>query len=227
MLRSKAVHYGRNLDLVTYADDRYVRCNNCGFIAHLDRDTTAPNGSRVGDGITQPYTQLNGAVSADDTTITVDSTTGFLTPSTGSITAIADVNGKRIQLTSSAHGLSSGQIVTISGTTNHNGDFPIQESVTDTFDILGVFSATDTGTWTIKESFYIYDAGTYATSGDVSSTYTDASNAPKSNKVTYTGLNATTFTGCSGATDHDDDMYVRGDIQINSGCPMCGKLWYA
>ena len=226
MFNSKAIHYGLNQDYEAYADDRYVRCNNCNFICHLDRDITAPDGSHVGEGNIRPNTQLNGAVLADATTITVDSTAGFTTPSTGSITAIADVNGKRIRITSASHGLKGG-IVTISSTTNHDGDFHIQEFATDTFDILGTFVATDTGTWTIKEHFYIYDAGTYATDGDVASTYTDATNAPKSDKVTYTGLSSTTFTGCIGATAHDDNMYVRGDVRAGSGCPQCGKLNYA
>ena len=75
----------------------------------------------------------------------------------------------------------------------------------------------------MPEYIYIFDAGTYATSEDADSTYTDATNAPTSNKVSYTGKTSTTFTGCSGATAHDDDMYVKGDI-TTSGCAQCGSL---
>jgi hypothetical protein len=59
---------------------------------------------------------------------------------------------------------------------------------------------------------YIYDSST-------------ATGAPHMNKVTYTGLTGTTFTGCTGATAHDDNMVVRGD-QVNTGCPQCGTLRY-
>jgi len=79
-VRSKAVHYGRNFDNTAYADDRYVRCRQCGFMCHLDRDLRGSG--REGDGVYRPDTLLNGAVSIGDTTITVDSTDGF--PSSGS-----------------------------------------------------------------------------------------------------------------------------------------------
>ena len=157
MVYSDAVHHGRNFDLGAYKDDRYVRCNNCGFMCQLDRDKTAPKGSRLGDGIKQPETQLNGAVTTADTTITVDDASSF--PSSGYI--------------------------------------------------------------------YIFDTGTYATEGDASSTYTDATNAPNMNKVAYTGTSATSFTGCTSVTAHDDNMYVRGEVTVGMGCPLCGKLWYS
>ena len=53
---SKAVHYGLNQDFPNRGlnDDRFVRCKHCGFICSLDRDATAPRGSRIGDGITLP-----------------------------------------------------------------------------------------------------------------------------------------------------------------------------
>ena len=48
---SDAVNTGRNRDLSTLRDDRYVRCSKCGFICHLDRDRRSRRGSREGDGI--------------------------------------------------------------------------------------------------------------------------------------------------------------------------------
>ena len=51
-IRSKAVNFGLNRDQATYDDKRYVRCWNCGFINHLDRESRASDGSRAGDGIT-------------------------------------------------------------------------------------------------------------------------------------------------------------------------------
>ena len=49
---SKTIKYGRNRDNVPFADDKYVKCWNCGFICHLSRDGRASIGSRAGDGIT-------------------------------------------------------------------------------------------------------------------------------------------------------------------------------
>jgi hypothetical protein len=73
---------------------------------------------------------------------------------------------------------------------------------------------------------YIYDVGSYATPGDVSSTYTDATNAPMCDRVAYTGTSATTFTGCTGARAHDDNMVVRGERTPTGGCPYCGTFNY-
>jgi hypothetical protein len=47
---SKSVHHGLNADNVGLRDDRYVRCTNCGFVCHLDRDLRAPFGSKTGQG---------------------------------------------------------------------------------------------------------------------------------------------------------------------------------
>ena len=51
---SKTVKHGLNAEHPKYADDRYVRCNHCGFICHLDRDVHFPRGSHAGDGIAHP-----------------------------------------------------------------------------------------------------------------------------------------------------------------------------
>jgi hypothetical protein len=61
-IRSDAVHYGRNKDLGTWRDDRYIRCARCGFVCHLDRDNPAPKGSKLGWGMdyaTTTYTTTN------------------------------------------------------------------------------------------------------------------------------------------------------------------------
>jgi hypothetical protein len=142
-INSEAVYHGRNQDTGAYKDDRYVRCDRCGFVCHLDRDHKEPEGSKLGWGSIQPSTTLDGAVTAGDTTINVDSTSGFTTPS-------------------------------------------------------------DT------EYIYIYDVSP-ATGG--------------MNKVSYTGLTSTSFTGCSGATTHADGMVVRGE-QVEVGCPQCGTYLY-
>lgn len=51
---SKTVRYGRNADHAGFADDRYVRCSRCGFIANMDRHQREPYGSKAGQGISHP-----------------------------------------------------------------------------------------------------------------------------------------------------------------------------
>lgn len=66
-IKSTAVHTGRNRDISTWDDDRYVTCSNCGFICHLDRDVRAQRPSRVGDGIT--HTDIG--ITPDDPTVSM------------------------------------------------------------------------------------------------------------------------------------------------------------
>ncbi len=71
-----------------------------------------------------------------------------------SITAFADYSGTvagTVLVTSAAHGLVTGDLATISGTTNYNSDYSITFVATDTFYIVEDFVADDaTGTvqWT-------------------------------------------------------------------------------
>jgi hypothetical protein len=219
---------GLNNNEGTFPENALIRCKKCGYAMNKTRH---PKG--WGEGNTQASTQLNGAVSAAATTITVDSTTGFATPKTGSITAFASYRGgKNTQVTATAHGLKGG-VVTISATTNYNGTFNIIEWLTNTFVIAKPYVADDaTGTWTVPEHIYIHDTGTYATVEsstthyDVSSTYTAATGGPRIDKVSYTGLTSTTFTGCSGALAHDDNMYVRAERKASGGCAFCGTYEY-
>jgi hypothetical protein len=48
-MRSDAVYHGRNFDRES---DRYKRCSRCGFPCKIDRDVSAPEGSKIGWGIT-------------------------------------------------------------------------------------------------------------------------------------------------------------------------------
>lgn len=70
-IRSEAVKYGLNRDIPNrnLHDDRFVRCNHCNFICHLDRDMTAPRGSRVGNGVSLPT-----IAEYDDDAVTYDGT---------------------------------------------------------------------------------------------------------------------------------------------------------
>jgi hypothetical protein len=205
-----------------YPEDSYIKCKKCGFTFNKSRHSKG-----WGEGKAQPYTQLNGAVTLAATTITVDSTTGFATPATGTITAFTK-NGNSTKVTDAAHGLKGG-IVIISSTTNYDGTFHIQDVTTDTFVIQKAYVADDaTGTWIVPEYIEIYDVGTYSswsTYEDVSQTYTAATGGPRCDRVQYTGLTSTTFTGTTGVKAHDDDMYVRGERK-GDGCPFCHSYNY-
>jgi len=67
---------------------------------------------------------------------------------TGPITAVADVGGGKVKITSTAHGLEDGDIITITGTTSYNGEFTISNKTSNDFEIVSSFVATETGTWT-------------------------------------------------------------------------------
>ena len=74
-----------------------------------------------------------------------------LSESTGSITAFADYDATvegTTSVTDASHGLSTGDVITISGTTNYNGTFVVTVIDTSTFHIRVPFVADDaTGTW--------------------------------------------------------------------------------
>ena len=69
-IHSTEVRTGRNIDLGTYRDSRYIRCGKCGFINHLDREVHLPEGSRAGYGFT-----YGDEITMDSSTITFDSST--------------------------------------------------------------------------------------------------------------------------------------------------------
>ena len=59
--------------------------------------------------------------------------------------------GGNTTLTSAAHGLSNGNDVTITGTTNYNGTFTIEDVATNTFNIVKEFTTNDAaGTWELS-----------------------------------------------------------------------------
>jgi hypothetical protein len=67
---------------------------------------------------------------------------------TGLITAFADAGGGQVTVTSAAHGLTNGEYVIISGTTNYNGYFVVANVTTNTFEITDTWVSDDgTGTW--------------------------------------------------------------------------------
>ena len=66
---SDGVNHGLNRDVGKYDDHGYIRCNNCGFICHIDRDAHSQRGDKTGDGITHPE-----VVEYDASTVTYDGT---------------------------------------------------------------------------------------------------------------------------------------------------------
>lgn len=142
---SDDITFGRNRSRRPYSDSNYYRCWNCGFICQSDRDAYSYEGERTGDGLKLPDTEVASAISVGDSTITVNSTTGF--PSSGYI--------------------------------------------------------------------YIYPEAS------------GAANGVNVDRIAYTGIGSTTFTGCTEITlAHDTDSIVRGENTVKSGCPGCGTLLY-
>lgn len=70
----------------------------------------------------------------------------------GTITAFSDAGGGKVSVASTANKLVDGQVVTISGTTNYNGDYTISSASTNSFSITATWVANDgTSLWTIKQ----------------------------------------------------------------------------
>jgi len=76
---------------------------------------------------------------------------GWKTPEqskSGSITAVADLGGGEISITSARHLLSTGDSVTQSGTTSYNDTYTVTVIDGDTYKVTETFVADETGTWT-------------------------------------------------------------------------------
>ena len=65
---SDRVGYGINPDRGIWRDDKFVRCNHCGFINHFDRNRRGVRGSREGSGVT-----ISAAAMFDDKRVGFDS----------------------------------------------------------------------------------------------------------------------------------------------------------
>jgi hypothetical protein len=117
----------------TYPNTYFAWYNDDNRVGILTQDTTATSGERT----KEKYDTFQGS--------------GNLS---GTITD-ADCSGVTIVFTSAAHGLSTGDRISVSGTTNFNDDNLNTQSVTvtdvDTFTMVRSSSSTDTnetGTWT-------------------------------------------------------------------------------
>ena len=81
------------------------------------------------------------------------------TPTTGSITAIADGGGGEITLTSTAHGKVAGDKIIISGTTDYDGLFVVISVTTNTINIAEVYTSSQTGDWYTSSMVLISEIG--------------------------------------------------------------------
>lgn len=76
---------------------------------------------------------------------------------TAAITVFADAGDGQVTVTSAGHGLSNGDWVTITGTTNYQGVFQVANVDTDTFEI--------TDTWVADDGTGTYEKGSSLTAG--------------------------------------------------------------
>ena len=77
---------------------------------------------------------------------------------TGSITGILDYSGTiagTVILTSIEHGLKTGETITITGTTNYNGDYVVTVTSANDFYITETFTSNQTGSWSYLNNFNI------------------------------------------------------------------------
>ncbi|MBL8028774.1 MAG: hypothetical protein JNL74_20280, partial [Fibrobacteres bacterium] len=71
----------------------------------------------------------------------------------GNITSVADAGDGKVTITSTGHGLSNGNEITITGTTNYDGIFVISNTTTNTFEIEALFTITKSGSWEKTNTF--------------------------------------------------------------------------
>jgi hypothetical protein len=82
----------------------------------------------------------------------------------GTIASVADYSGTiagTVLVTDVAHGLTTGDIITIHVTTNYNGTYAITKVTNDTFYITKAFVATNTGDWAMGSYLTCAVAGDY------------------------------------------------------------------
>ena len=76
--------------------------------------------------------------------------TAYRTTDTNSVTAYADGGSGQVVATCASHGLTEGSTVTISGSTNYNGNFVISNVTANTFEITDTWVADDAaGTYVV------------------------------------------------------------------------------
>ena len=108
----------------TYPNDYFAWYNDEDRLAILTEDTTATTGERT----QEKYDSFQG--------------TGNLS---GNITATNTSPGSTVQITSASHGLTTGDRVTISGTTSYDGNHSVTTLSTNSFSISATNSEANEG----------------------------------------------------------------------------------
>jgi hypothetical protein len=122
---------------------------------------------------TNVYQAINGLF----TTGASLSGTTFTAGKTGPIASVAEGTGGdgKVTVTDVAHGLVNGDYITISGSTNYNGQYLVTKLTDDTFEITAAWVATNTGTWNMGDYLTITNAGVYMVDWNTSATGASAS----------------------------------------------------
>ncbi len=151
--------------LHTFTDSGTLTHANSLFVPHQVVGSNVNPASFTGSGLND-MTSGGGYTGTGTPTFTIEvdgKTTGSITKyealntlsitamanaHTGSITIMADAGGGNTTITSASHGLSNGDRVTISGTSNYNGVFTVANVTSNTFQIVRTFVTNEaTGTW--------------------------------------------------------------------------------
>jgi len=96
---SKEVYHGRNMST---ENDKFVRCSRCGFVCEIGRDQQAPDGSKIGWGITNTA-QETCVIEYDDPNISYGSGPESIVYHNvlGSFSVLGDIGGTEYRLAQS------------------------------------------------------------------------------------------------------------------------------
>lgn len=93
----------------------------------------------------------------------------FNAGSSGAISAYAGPDGGQVTVTSNGHGLSEGDIITISGSTNYNGIYEITNVGVNDFEITAAWAGDDgASTWRNGSNYVVSKTGIYLTAWQMS-----------------------------------------------------------
>lgn len=82
---------------------------------------------------------------------------------TGPIASVAEgtADDGKVTVTDVAHGLLTGDYITISNSTDYDGQFVVTRLTADTFEIAETWTETRTGTWIMGDYLRVAEAGVY------------------------------------------------------------------
>lgn len=154
----------------------------------------------------------------------------FVDGATGAITAFADGGGGLVTATSENHGLSVGDAVSITGTTNYNGVWEVMTvGDVNTFEFTDTWVADDgTGTFTRGASLVVTVAANYAL--DWHCSFTPGSNNDEIAMVPYYGFSsgvAQQVVGCeTHATGAQSTKYASSGASDNIAIAAGGRIYF-